>query len=253
MSAGISERQTEKIYSGLWGVLVKYFRVPKDPPELPRAGASSVHDAQQFKPANGFLKYLKFWFWLLLPVSDIVFIVLWIATFILAWWLGLLLAPVALALIILPDVVAYIAIHLRYDTTWYVMTDRALRVRRGIWIIEERTITYENIQNVKVTQGPLQRYFGIADVVVETAGVGAVVGKQHATVGNQGRIEGVSNASEIRDRILMKLRQSQSAGLGDEDHAHRALARDGRGWSSTHVDVLRQIRNELAAIHVPGT
>jgi uncharacterized membrane protein YdbT with pleckstrin-like domain len=46
---------------------------------------------------------------------------------------------------------AYIAIHLRYDTTWYVHGDRSLRIRRGIWVIHETTLTFENIQNVKTT------------------------------------------------------------------------------------------------------
>ena len=36
----------------------------------------------------------------------------------------------------------------------------------------ETTITFENIQNVTVQQGPLQRLFGIADVRVDTAGGG---------------------------------------------------------------------------------
>ena len=76
-------------------------------------------------------------------------------------------------ILVAPDVIAYVAIHLRYDTTWYVLTDRSLRIRRGIWIIHETTISFENVQNVEVRQGPLQRYFGIADVIVQTAGGGA--------------------------------------------------------------------------------
>ena len=39
--------------------------------------------------------------------------------------------------------------------------------------MHETTISFENVQNVEVRQGPLQRYFGIADVVVQTAGGGA--------------------------------------------------------------------------------
>ena len=46
------------------------------------------------------------------------------------------------------------------------------RIRRGIWIIHETTITFENVQNVVVQQGPLQRWYGIANVLIETAGGG---------------------------------------------------------------------------------
>ena len=67
----------------------------------------------------------------------------------------------------------YVALHLRYDTTWYVVTDRSLRIRRGIWVIEETTITFENVQNVSITQGPLERAFGIATLVVDTAAAAA--------------------------------------------------------------------------------
>lgn len=250
MTAAFSERQSAKIYTGLWGVLVNYFRVPKDSPEIPGAGAgATIKDAQQFKPAMGFLKYLKFWFWIVLLITDIIFAGLWIATFFIEWWLGLILTPIALAIIIVPDIIAFIAIHLRYDTTWYVMTDRAMRIRRGIWLIDERTITYENIQNVKVTQGPLQRHFNIANVIVETAGAGAAAGKHQTTVGNQGRIEGVANAQEIRDRILAKLRDSQSAGLGDEELSHRRVATVSHSFSPAHLGVLRRIHEELTALN----
>ena len=83
------------------------------------------------------------------------------------------------------------ALHLRFDTTWYVMTERSLRIRRGIWVIREMTITFENVQNVKVQQGPLQRFFGISSLVVETAGGGsAEPGKGHAA--NQAIVVGAS-------------------------------------------------------------
>jgi membrane protein YdbS with pleckstrin-like domain len=85
---------------------------------------------------------------------------------------ALWLAPVALAVAVVPDIVAYIAIHLRYDTTWYVLSRRSLRIRGGIWVIHEATITFENIQNVTVESGPIERWFGISNVIVDTAGGG---------------------------------------------------------------------------------
>lgn len=237
--------RTEHIYRGLWSVLVRYFRVPEQPPEVPgRAEPTSA----PFKPAAGFLKYLKLWFWIVLMLIDVGLLACWIVIFVVDWRVGLALTPVALIVIIVPDIIAYIAVHLRYDTTWYVMTDRSMRIRRGVWIIEERTITYENIQNVKVTQGPVQRYFDIATVVVETAGAGTAAGKHGSTIGNRGVIEGVTNANEIRDRILVKMRQSKSAGLGDEPEQELSMQRRGSGWSSAHLDLLRQIHDELAAI-----
>ena len=130
-------KASEWIYRGIWGALVNLFRVPDQPPTLP---AESGQFMLSFQPADGFLRYLKFWFWIVLPLADIVFtaaylaaaFALWIAGY---WWIALLLLPVALFIIIVPDIVVYIGIHLKYDTTWYVMTDRSLRIRHGIWVI----------------------------------------------------------------------------------------------------------------------
>ena len=129
------------------------------------------------------------------------------------------------------------------------MTDRSLRIRRGIWVIHETTITFENIQNVKVSQGPVQRYFGISDVVVETAGGGGDSKHKGFQVTNEGIIEGIANASEIRDRILSRMRQSVLAGLGDETDGEARL-HSRPVWTEAHLAVLREIREEIATLPI---
>jgi membrane protein YdbS with pleckstrin-like domain len=202
---------------------------------------------QSFRPSAGFLRYLKFQFWILLLVIDMALLIGWFVLTVALPWLGFVLAPVTLSLIVAPDVVAYLAIHLRYDTTWYVVSDRSMRIRRGIWVIQETTITFENVQNVTVDQGPLQRFFGIADVVVQTAGGGG--GGQHSqergglAATHHGLIEGISHAPEMRDLILSRLETSRSSGLGDEPGHATGTARGG--WSPTHVAALREIRDTV--------
>lgn len=274
MSAS-AHRAATWIYSGVWGALVALFRVPAQPPALP-SGTGQRHDA--FQPSGGFLRYLKFQFWLLLLIVDVVLTAGWIAA---TWALldaghtgwAIAIAPPALVLIVLPDIIAYIGIHVRYDTMWYVLTDRSMRIRRGLWIIHEVTITFENVQNVTVQQGPLERWFGIASVIVQTAGGGGG-GAKHEQPGltHMGVIEGISNAAEVRDLILSRARASGSAGLGDErfSAADAARARAGSGrtggaqggaqggapqgsaaaWGPEHVTVLRGIRDELRAMTV---
>ena len=63
---------------------------------------------------------------------DLVLTILWLILLFNVPLIGILIAPLAWAVIIVPDIVVYIAIHLRYDTTWYVLSDRTLRIRRGI-------------------------------------------------------------------------------------------------------------------------
>jgi membrane protein YdbS with pleckstrin-like domain len=232
------ERASRWIYSGIWGVLVRWFRVPEHPPTIPGAGADA---AQSFRPAEGFLRYLKFYFWFALVVIDGLIFVGWIAIAV-AWPLaGALLALPALFVAVVPDVVAYIAIHLRYDTTWYVISNRSMRIRRGIWLLHETTITYENIQNIRVTQGPIQRYFGIGDVLVETAGGGAGGAEGAHLTMHRGLVEGVDNAHEIRDLILSHLRKTRTAGLGDE-LASGDRERTAAGLSAEQLAILREIR-----------
>jgi membrane protein YdbS with pleckstrin-like domain len=242
---GRAGRAAEWMYHGLWRVLVALFRVPKEPPTLP---AREREYLASFRPAPGFLRYLKLWFWIALLAVDVALTLGYVAAAAALvvgglWWLALLLLPVALFVIVAPDVLAYIAIHLRYDTTWYVMTENSLRIRRGIMVIHETTITFENVQNLKLRQGPLQRHFGIADLVVETAGSGAAQGHQGNTgVDNRGVIEGIDNAPEIRERILSRMRRSRTAGLGDEDPA---AAPSPAAWTPAQLAVLRDIREEV--------
>ncbi len=232
------EEATAWVYRGLWGVLTDWFRVPSEPPSLP---AGPPENLRSFRPSTGFLRYLKLKFWVVLVLIDGAILVGWIVLLIAFPLVGLILAPVAFAIAVIPDVIAYIAIHLRYDTTWYVLSDRSLRIRRGIWVIHETTITFENIQNVSVHSGPLERFFGIANVVVDTAGGGTSKDSEggHTMNYHQGLIEGIDNAAEIRNVILSRVRGSRSAGLGDESRA-------GAGWSREHVSILREIRDLLA-------
>jgi membrane protein YdbS with pleckstrin-like domain len=246
-----TERAAEWVYTGVWRVLSDWFRVPQTPPTLPTPPGE---EPDAFKPSSDYLRYLKLWFWIGLVVIDVAILVGWLFLMVAVWWLGLLLAVPAFLLAVVPDIVAYVAMHLRYDTTWYVMSGRSLRIRRGIWVIHEMTFTFENVQNVKVEQGPVQRFFGISDLIVETAGSGGGGDPHHPQKAlNQGRIEGVCDAWALRDRVLAKLQPSKSAGLGDDAEWHDPVAdqRDGNSrprWTPDHISTLRSIRDELVAM-----
>lgn len=241
-----ARQATEWLYEGVWGVLAAWFKVPRDPPELP---TQSGEEVASFRPAPGFLSYLSFQFWIWLAIFDGVILVAWVILFF-AWPpAGVVMFVPALIVAIVPDVLAYVAIHLRYDTTWYVLSDRSLRIRRGIWTIHETTITYENIQNVSVNQGPLQRWFGIADVVVDTAGGGGMVAGPHGTPvgggGHHGLVEGVADAERIRNLILGRLRHSVDAGLGDDAPA---AFKASTVWQPAHLAALREIHAAARAL-----
>jgi membrane protein YdbS with pleckstrin-like domain len=238
---GRVEDASRWIYRGVWAVLVRWFRVPDRPPTLPLGAGETL---ETFRPSEGFLRLLKLKFWILLGIIDFAIFFAWLVITIAFPIAGVILALPALAIAVLPDIVAYVALHLQYDTTWYVMTRRSLRIRRGIWVIHETTITFENVQDIKVHQGPIERLFGISNVLVETAGGGAPVGAENqpaAMTAHRGLIQGVSDASRIRDLILARLKHTRTAGLGDELEPTQATAKPG--WRVEQIALLRDIRD----------
>jgi membrane protein YdbS with pleckstrin-like domain len=245
-------RASQWCYKGVWGFITKWLYVPESPPEL--VGAHDSH-IRAFRPAEGYLRYRKLFFWIGLVLVDVVLFIAWLALLVNVPIAGILLAPLFWFVIIVPDILVYIGIHLRYDTTWYVLSDRTLRIRRGIWVINEVTITYENIQNVTIRQGPIQRLFGISDVLVHTAGGGGSVGPhgEQNLSGHLGLLEGIDNPAEVREVIMAKWRAAKSAGLGDEARQVAFKPIDGSASmpqpatsfrpGSVELQVLQQIRD----------
>lgn len=228
------------VYNGVWAAITALFKVVRGGPTLPVGDGEAV---ETFHPARGYLGYLKFWFCFIFFQIEIVLLLTWAAISHESGLAAFFMTPIMLFLMIAPPIVVYVAIHLRYDNMWYVMSSRSLRIRRGIWIITEMTFTFENIQNVKVKSGPLQRAFGIADVIVETAAAGADSKGHRRPVSNQGLIEGVADAKRIRDLVMSRVRRSRSTGLGDEPLP--AAAGRGSMWTPAHLGLLREIRDAL--------
>jgi hypothetical protein len=113
------------------------------------------------------------------------------------------------------------ALRLDYELRWYIVTDRSLRIRSGIWRLQEMTMSFANIQQVSITRGPIQGFLKISDVRLQSAGGGG--GEPHSGHGDSlhtGVFHGVDNAQEIRDLVLERLRQFRASGLGDPEDAH---------------------------------
>lgn len=105
----------------------------------------------------------------------------------------------------------FLSQRLNYALCWYMITDRSLRIRTGVFSVQELTMTFSNIQEIRVTAGPLQNLLKLADVEVQSAGGGSEKGAS----GHTGRFKGVSNANAIRDLMVERLRQYRDSGLGD--------------------------------------
>jgi uncharacterized membrane protein YdbT with pleckstrin-like domain len=154
-----------------------------------------------------------------------------------------LVACLVIALIILIRLLELAVLRLDYERRWYLVTDRSLRIREGIWVVREMTITFANIQNLGVSQGPIQRLLGLFDLRVETAGGGGSAPQPgKARVGlnlHSACFRGIANAAEVKELIQQRLRALKDSGLGDHDERPAAPA-------TTHamIEALRAVHAE---------
>lgn len=156
-------------------------------------------------------------------------------------WLAIVLPGLYLSVVLFFVALAFVATRLDYEFHCYVTTDRSMRIRQGIMEQVEATLTYANVQNVRVEQGPLERFFGIASVIVDTAGGASKAGDQQRA---RGVVRGIEDAASLRDQIMEKMRASKSSGLGDPDDHH------DHEPSGDHLDLslLREVRDEARAL-----
>jgi membrane protein YdbS with pleckstrin-like domain len=209
------------------GLLLRALRVPAEP--TPPQGA---RDPRVFRASERYYRY-KLLRWALSQAGTLIGLVTGIMTLravpvLPNLWLSLEAIAAAGFLLQLPF--TYAALRLDFELRWYIVTDRSMRIREGLATIREQTMTFANIQNISVRQGPLQRLLGIADVEVRSAGGGAKAGGsgEHKRDMHVGLFRGVDNAHAIRAAVLDRIRRYRDAGLGDPDDeapgAHAPLA-----------------------------
>lgn len=231
------------------GWLLKFLRVPHDP-EPPSGAPGSL---RIFRAGRNYYR-LRFWIWVakqVVALAGFVFMLFVIRQAsnagLDAWrqkaeargkrgevatlnaierysWLLPAIECLGLAVAMLQLPFTYALIRLDYEQRWYLVTDRSLRIRAGVWNVREMTLSFANIQQTTLQQGPLQRLLGLADLVVSTAGGGSSAHGQPGhtqTPWHTGILQAVDNAEEIRDLIQDRLRRLKSAGIGDIDDPER--------------------------------
>lgn len=243
-----------------WRSLVAaVLRVPPEPQPPP----GTVH--RSFRASRNFLRY-KLIKWVGRQLAAVVGLV----------FAGFVVIPnfgpeVMAGLLRLAEVVGWVAflasvpfslavVVLDFEMRWYMMTDRSLRIREGILIVREKTMTFANVQKTTVHQGPLQRLLGIADVEVRSAGGGSGKGddEEGKDLVHVGHFRGVDDAERIRDFILEGVRRQRDAGLGDpDDHAAPTVGGGSDAavaLADAAVDLLSEARllRELVAARAGG-
>lgn len=235
----------------------RWFRIPPEPEPPPGDEAS----AQTFLAAPNYLQYLR----VLWGIRNGLFLIFLGIPLLLANVVAVKAAtqnnPAALlvlpfSLIILGLFAALILlslaiVQLDYERRWYVVTDRSLRIREGVLIIREITFTFANIQNLSITQGPIQRMLGISDLKVETAGGGSAGGQQGEHPGanlHTAYFRGINNAEQVKELIALRMRGVRDAGLGDFTEEPSTM-NTRESWTSPPViDALEAVLTEAKAL-----
>jgi membrane protein YdbS with pleckstrin-like domain len=232
-------------------LITRVLRVPPRP-EPPMGGDGTL---RVFNAAPGFYKY-RLCGWVLRQAGTAVGLIVGLVIldridFAAAWMftgLAQVLEVVGVAGFLAQLPFSFLMVRLDYRYRWYMVTDTTLRIREGLLAVREQTMTFANIQNLSIRQGPLQRLFGIADLRVRTAGGGehSKGGEEIAETANMhlGYFRGVDNAAEIRDLIGHRMRGQRDAGLGDPDEVVSPRAVAAPAGVGDLVVAARQLRDE---------
>ena len=158
------------------------------------------------------------------------------------WWI-VELGAAGVFLLSIP--LTYFLQRLNYEMRWYIVTDRSLRIRSGVVRVEEITMTFANIQEVRVNANPIEQWLGLANVEVRSAGGGGADAHGQPSSGHVGTFAGVDNAEAIRDLLIERLRLYRDSGLGEKTVA----AQEPPSLSAARevLQETRSLRNALAS------
>jgi membrane protein YdbS with pleckstrin-like domain len=106
---------------------------------------------------------------------------------------------------------ALVTTRVDFELRHYLVGDRSLRVAQGAWKREEVTLSYANVQNIEVNQGPLERLFGFKSLTISTAGADSTPGNENSHLVT---MVGLQDADEVRGLILGMLKQQRDSEPG---------------------------------------
>ncbi len=114
------------------------------------------------------------------------------------------------------------------------LTDRSLKVSKGVLTKIEKTVPLDRITDVGILQGPIMRYFDIEALSVETAGQSAV--------GSLISLAGIKNGRKFRDAVLEQ--RDRVVGSFESPQVNATPSEKG----SEMIGLLEEIRDTLKRI-----
>jgi putative membrane protein len=153
------------------------------------------------------------------------------------YWVSLLVFPPLFPVLILPA-------WFRYHTMRYKFTDEGISMRWGILFRREIIVNYARIQDIHLRSNLVERWFGLARVLVQTAS------------GNSGAeltLEGLKEFEAVRDFLYARMRGVQDQARPDvrEKSLSGAMPETRNASNDTELAaVLREVVHELRETRV---
>ena len=117
-----------------------------------------------------------------------------------------------------------------------VLTDRSLKVGRGILVRQEKTVPLDKITDLALVEGPIMRYLDLQAVKIETAG-----GSASALI----QLVGIVDARAFRDTVLRQRDLVASSGPSAPSEAGPGMSAGDNARLIEICDVLLRIEDRL--------
>ena len=145
--------------------------------------------------------------------------------------LALTISIVGIPLLLLWLPLGFVFTKQYLDRMECLLTEKSLKVKKGILVRVEKTIPLEKITDMGLVQGPIMRHFDLHTLIVETAGQsgpGALVS-----------LTGITDAKAFRERVLEQRDRHSTPASSTEVLSHE---------SSNTPSLLAEIRDSLRRI-----
>jgi uncharacterized membrane protein YdbT with pleckstrin-like domain len=137
-----------------------------------------------------------------------------------------------------PGIVASLPyLYFRYHTLRYRFDEEGIHMKVGILFRREVNLTYSRIQDIHLRSGLIQRWFGLANVQIQTAS---------GSSGPELIVEGFKEFEAIRDFLYTRMRGYQSPKASPNESEAKSQARfEHVGEAAEVLSLLASIREEL--------
>ncbi|KAF0126725.1 MAG: membrane-flanked domain protein [Elusimicrobia bacterium] len=153
---------------------------------------------------------------------------------------GTVIIPLFMGLFLLIAFLLAIWIPAFYRSLEYSIDDDAIRCNSGVFWKRRVTVPYSKVTNVDITQGPVQRMYGVGSVHVQTAGAGGAQGGMAELA-----FMGVRNLEGVREAIMTRVKTRAGS-------APRPVEAERAAPGDTQDRILAELKAIRAALEKRG-